>query len=309
MRIAYVSTVGRGKQKEEASRVYKIDLDSGATLASVRLPLSMFDLANPRGGCRGGRGLAAFGTHTIFAAIFDGICELDAETLFIRECHWYGEPLQDARDIHQIYMREKGELLIVNTWTNSTNHVAVHSPDWKKWALSAPTDFSDVYAGKPAEECHIPLGCRDTLHLNSICDKQKYGLLCKVGAILDLETRKIIYEDNCLRGSHDLHWINHEEVAINLSRHCKTVAFNPITKEFRDLYVAPGGPDGEMAKHGWMRGMSYISKTDTLLLGSAPAQVVELRDVNTSPQARIISISDEIVESVFDVIPHPSCYE
>jgi hypothetical protein len=296
MRIVYVSTVGRGVQGEESSKVYKIDLDTGEILASVRLPLAMFDLANPRGGVRGGRGLA-FHDGKLYAAIFDGICELNPDDLFIYRCDWFRE----LKDIHQLYSRF-GELYAVNTWKNEWG--AVNDGQW-----DFVQNVSSYHEGVPAPVDLLDMGCRDTLHLNSLCfdARDVYGMLNKVGAIANLSTLTIVMEDELLLGAHDLCLINENEIAVNLSRTCSTVAIDTNTWTVsRELYQAPDGADGQFAKFGWMRGMSYIPKTDTLLLGSAPAQVIELTGVNSgNPVANTVLISDEVTESVFDVVPHP----
>jgi len=299
--IIYVSTVGRGKRKEEASRVYKIDTSSGKILTSVRLPLSMTDLENPRGGCRGGRGLA-FHKNKLYAAIFDGVCELNPDDLFIKKCYWFKE----IKDIHQIYSMPDS-LVVINSWNNQWGMVT--KGEWK-----LKQDLSNLHIGEPINPAFISLGCTDTLHLNSICVSEDtifpYGLLSKAGAIVNLNNNTILMDNkDLLRESHDIWPINNFEVAVNLSPHGKTVTIDTRTWELsRVLYEAGEGEGSEIARYGWMRGMSYIPHTDTLLLGSSPAQVVVLSNINTEdrPTSKIIPIADQIVESVFDVIPHPT---
>lgn len=288
MRRIYVSTVGRGKQKEESSKIYCLDYDTGKTIAEVKLPLSMLDLGNPRGGCRGARGLA-WRKGEVVAAGFDGLFQLDPEDLFVRNGNWF----RNMRDIHQIYLNEDGDLDIVATFTNEVCN------------LTYRMDYSDIHPGEPAPDW-FP-GCKDTLHLNSI--SENYGLCSKAAIIIDRKNRKVAFEsEEYLKGSHDIWELPTGEVVINNSKQCRTVAFNPETWEVtRILYQETETEGGsELAKRGWTRGMFYMPQNDMMLIGSSPAEVIVLKNIsgNTSIQKRI-KISDEIVEATFDVLPHP----
>lgn len=294
MKRIYVSTVGRGKEKQESSKVYCIDCETGKLCAEVKLPLSMLDLGNPRGGCRGARGLA-FG-YSLYAAGFDGVFRLNPDDLFIEHGRWFRE----IRDIHQIYFR-RGLLELASTFDNRVYCMNVE----KDVILSEVQDYSDVHEGLPPPDW-FP-GCRDTLHLNSFTDR--YGLCAKAAVIFDRQTRKVCMESQeFLRGSHDIWELSTGELAVNNSKESRTIAIDPNTWTVsRMLYEETKTEGGsELAKRGWTRGMSYLPQRDLLMVGSSPAEVIIIEDVSNSPRITgRIPISDDIVEATFDVIPHP----
>lgn len=288
----YVSTVGRGKALEEASRIYCLDGETGALLGSVRLPLAMYDLANPRGGCRGARGMTVY-RDSLWAAGFDGLFEIDMETLFIRRGYW--SPV--CRDIHNIYGTPEG-IRVLATGSNSIYL------------------FRDGTFEKVKSFGHLPLGkaraeheSEDTLHLNALCGN--LGLLSWAGAIIDTETEEILCRDNeNVLGSHDLWRLSSGEIAINASNHLKTLTLDPSTwRVKRELFAIKNRPElDKLARHGWMRGMAYVPEKDLLFVGSSPAMVIRLEKVcgSSRPRPQVFPISDEVVESVFDIVPHPA---
>lgn len=165
--------------------------------------------------------------------------------------------------------------------------------------------FSDVHPGLPAPEW-FP-GCEDTLHLNSF--SENYVLCAKAAIIVNRKTKEVVFEDQYyLRGAHDIWELPSGEVAINSSRNCCTVTFDPQSWEMeRVLYKEKNTEGGsELAKRGWTRGMFYMPYNDTMLIGSSPAEVIILENVCQGDiQQTRVPISDEIVEATFDVIPHP----
>lgn len=298
MKRIYVSTVGRGKEKQESSKIYCIDTDTEQIIAEVKLPLSMLDLANPRGGVRGARGLC-FYDGSLFAAGFDGIFRID-EDLFIDKGIWS----KYVRDIHQIYPSTTGGIIQVATFTNEIAHYNPYSGQhyYKR-------DYSNIHPGLPAPDW-FP-GCRDTLHINSV--SEHYGLAAKAAIIFDLKTEEILLEDQeLLKGSHDIWELPTGEVAINNSRMCRTITLNQFTwKLERTLYQETKTDGGsEYAKRGWTRGMFYLPEQDIMFIGSSPAEVIILENISGETKiSKRIKISDEIVESIFDVIPHPEDWE
>jgi hypothetical protein len=255
----------------------------------------MLDLANPRGGCRGARGLA-FGNNTVYAAGFDGIFRLDPDTLFVHHGRWY----KNIRDIHQIYLR-RGILEIAATFTNTIQKVNVEHDI----ILSEHYDYSDVHEGLPAPDW-FP-GSRDTLHLNSFTDH--YALCAKAAIIIDRETNEVCLENQqFLRGAHDIWELATGEVLINSSKNSMTIAIDTGTWQLsRILYEETETEGGsELARRGWTRGMYYLPKQDLLMVGSSPAEIILIE--NVSGNAKVVDripISDNIVEATFDVIPHP----
>jgi hypothetical protein len=294
MRRIYVSTVGRGKNKEEASRVYCVDYDTGKTLMSHAIPIANIDLSatNPRGGTRGARGLCWYNSR-LWVAGWDGLFELDPDTLRVERGFWSDE----CWDIHQIYAGQF-EITCVGTWTNSIYK-------FSEGKFTKVKDLTEIHPG----EFQAP--SPDRLHFNAMSGR--YANLNTIGAIADMKTGELVVEDpEIFFGTHDLIELPTNELVINLSRLRKTVTLNMDTWEIqRTLVELPEvkQPAGTiMCMPGWMRGASYIPKHDTLLLGTAPARVLAIENVSTATgknQFKEIKISDDIVDSVFDVIPHP----
>lgn len=295
MRRIFVSTVGRGKNLEEASRVYSIDYDTGKILASKSIPLANFDLSaiNPRGGTRGARGLCYFNSR-LWVAGWDGLFELDDETLDLERGFWSTE----CKDIHQIYAGQF-EITCVGTWDNSIYR-------FREGKFSKVKDLTDIHPG--VFQAHTP----DRLHFNAMCGR--YANLNTIGAIADMKTGKLVVEDyDTFFGTHDLVKLPTNEMVVNLSRLRKTVTLDMDTwKIKRTLVELPEvkQPTGTtLCMPGWMRGASYVGgNNDILLLGTAPASILAIEGVCSSigvNQYREIKVSDDTVESVFDVIPHP----
>jgi len=291
MKRIYVSTVGRGKQKEESSKVYCIDYDSGDILNSVRLPLSMFDLANPRGGCRGARGLAYL-NGSLYAAGFDGIFQIDLDTMFINKGWW----TKNGNGIHQLYNKNDDYLYYVATRSNSiwgfNPNIGVF------WEIK---DLTLLHSGidRPQEN-----GCNDRVHFNSMCEK--YALFSEVGAIVDYKDKNIPIEDKKYHGSHDLIRISNNEIAMNHSRQRRTIVFNTDTWEEREVFSLSEEPyiDGAISIPGFTRGLSFVEKSNLLLVGTAPSSIYAV-NLNNNRVEKKINISDDVCESIFDVIVHP----
>jgi len=302
MKRVFVSTVGRGKNKEESSRVYCVDVESGEILNSVRLPLAMFDLKNPRGGTRGARGLAfvqnkSLGRDYLYAAGFDGIFEIEPESMHIYKGYWS----KRCQDIHQIYEAFPSTLLVTNTRQNAIWKFHPHASQWVCFS-----DYTSIHPGLSPPDSDE--GNNDTLHFNSFSDK--YGLCAKAAIVFERESDKVVLENQeLLRGSHDIWELPTGEIAINNSRKSRTITLDPVTWDIRRVLYQETSTEGgsELAKRGWTRGMYYIEHLDTMLIGSSPAEVVILENVCNGKPIREthIPISDEIVEATFDVIPHP----
>lgn len=301
MKRIYVSTVGRGKEHEESSRVYCVDFDSGEILKSVRLPLAMFDLKNPRGGTRGGRGLAfkndLKGRLRLYAAGFDGIFKIDPDDMHIEKGWWS----RKCQDIHQIYEVDN-TLLLTNTLHNKiTKFIPEHDSFSTLWDLS---QYNEEFGHPPPNPGHP-----DFLHLNAILWEEKLALICRTGKIINFETGQLVCDNpEYLKGSHDLVKIKNGEICVNNSTARRVVAFNQ-NWEPRILYQSGPGEGSELAVYGWVRGMSYIEKEDMLLCGNAPAEVLALKNVTSTIEVKKIKISDEIIESVFDIVPHPKDWQ
>lgn len=293
MNYIYVSTVIRGAAKEEASKIYKIDYATGTILNQVRLPLAMFDLANPRGGVRGARGLC-FHHNKLYAAGFDGIFEL-RDDLFIERGWW-----TELNGIHQIYsIGDK-----IQYAATRHNKIGSFDPVTQCWAVEE--DLTSVHPGVPIVD--DGRGNQDTLHFNSFAGD--YALFNIVGGIASISQKKTLMVDEKYLGSHDLVVLPTGEVIMNHSRQSRTVAFDPLTwQESRVLLETPltKATEKGIATDGFFRGMSYISETDTLLVGSAPASIYCLENAsrrNSNDPYRHLKITGETIESVFDVIPH-----
>jgi hypothetical protein len=223
MKRIYVSTVGRGKQKEESSKIYCIDVHTGKILAQVKLPLSMLDLAQQNGGCRGARGItfveyASSKKDTVIAAGFDGLFEMDPDDLFINRGTWF----RNMRDIHQIYCNSVNQIETTGTFTNE---VFISQPEHFA-SFDVKEDFSEVHPGSPAPDW-FP-GCRDTLHLNAL--SENYALCNKAHVIIDRRTKQVALEDEELLGScHDIWELPTGEIAINDSGRSRTITLDPTT--------------------------------------------------------------------------------
>ncbi len=302
MRRIYVSTVGRGKALEEASRIYCIDYDTGETLASRSIPLSMHDLSakNPRGGTRGARGMCFWRTK-LWVAGWDGLFEVDPEDLFIEHGYWS----KDCQDIHQIYA-DQYKMDVIGTKHNS---VYEFNPDYRHNPIFRKTkDLTKLHTGV------IQIGNTDTLHFNAMY--RPYANFSSVGAICNIQTKKIMIQDERLLHSHDLVLLPNGELVTNISPKRQTITIDTESWQIkRTLIELPEvkQPQGsKLCMPGWMRGMSYIENYDTLLLGSAPAKILAIEGVCSSIPTNTykeISISEDIVESVFDVIPHPGDWQ
>lgn len=287
MKRIYTSTVGRGKALEESSKIYCIDFDTGEILLERKLPLSMLDLGLPRGGCRGCRGLTWIDGY-IWAAGYDGLFQINPETLFIDRGHWSS----DCKDIHQIYDHDSS-ITVVSTGNNSVYDFSIED-----MAFCLKLHLPSIFNNSREME--------DIYHFNAMTDR--YVLLNNTGQIGDLLKECIIFDDSLLVGAHDIISLSNSEVAINLSRHAQTVAINLDTKYIRVLATVnhDRSKDSLLAKHGWMRGMFFLPGTEQLLVGCGPAMVLCIDNIFTNPGiSKEITISDDIVESVFDVLPHP----
>lgn len=285
----YVSTVGRGKQLEESSKVYLVDIESSETIKGARIPEATIDLENPRGGCRGCRGLAWW-QGELWAAGFDGLFRLHPGTLRLEKGYWS----QECRDIHQIYTHSDG-ILLTSTWNNC---IFLFNP--LNGSFDKIQDLSSDYEGEQVDP-NIP----DTLHMNSLCDD--YALFNRPGVIANIISKEIVYRFGSAGCGHDLHRLSTGEIAINLSASASTEAVNLETGRSRvllDIQRKPG-LDSPSASHGWTRGMFYIPGEDVLLIGAAPAMVYILENVSMEPHIKkVVEISDEVVESVFDILPY-----
>ena len=290
MRRIYVSTVGRGKKLKESSKVYCIDYDTGKIIASTRIPEPNMDLSNPRGGCRGCRGLTIL-NDSLWAAGWDCLFELDLTTLELKRGFWS----KDCQDIHQIYTHNN-EILLVSSWNNKT-----FSFNPSEGNFTEQNDFTDIFVGE-----QVDLTSPDSLHYNSMADK--YILLNRPGIIANKETKEVVYKYTSTGRGHDLCILPSGEIATNCAGEAGTIAIDLNTGDNRDLLRITRKPelDGPLAQHGWTRGMSYIENHDLMFVGSAPASVFCIGGVMSTPSVlKEIHISDEVVETVFDVIPHP----
>jgi len=292
MRRVYVSTVARGRQHEDASKVYCLDLDTTRVIHSRRLPVAMIDLPNPRGGCRGARGMAFF-KGWLWVAAFDGLFRFNPEDMVIDRGYWYRELL----DIHQIY-GGPDSLQVISTGNDTIARVDVDG------VVSELNCLTGRFGFKPI----IP-GSADSYHANSI--DGRYIVLNHHNALGDILTGQVTLLP-WASGLHDLWTIGSGEMCTNCSFRRQTIAFRVESPtEYRVIFEASDGPHAMMgmtplAIHGFTRGMHYDLSSDTLLVGVAPASIVEIADVSGKP--RVVAtypIANEIVESVFDVIPHP----
>jgi hypothetical protein len=311
MRRLYVSTVGRTKKLEESSCIYMIDYDTKKVMHSVRLPLAMFDLKNPRGGVRGCRGLC-FGMDLLdqpfclWAAGFDGIFRINLDDLFIEEGIWS----RDCQDIHQIYAGYpcmeglfwgKGpDVELISTRNNT-----LYGFEASRGEFFPLLDLSDIHEGIPPENDH---DSRDTLHWNAM--HKGYALVPKIGGIYDMASRQFVVLDPKYRGCHDLQVLKSGELALNHSMTRRVITFDTTTwREKRvllDLPFQKQEPGTKATMPGWVRGMSYLEKHDILFVGSAPARIYIFQDVcSASPNIEHVDISDDICDSVFAVVPHP----
>lgn len=289
--IAYVSTVGRGKSLEESSKVYKVDLDSGAVLARVRLPLSMFDLSNPRGGVRGSRGIVLLQTNTgpqLWVAGFDGLFNVDHRTMLIKKGYWF----EHIRDIHNIYQREN-KILAISTWNNS-----LHEVDPASGESALVSDFTNAFADPRT------INTPDQYHLNSVCGE--LALINRQGAVVNTSTRGVVWNCPDFKAGHDLVPLPSGEIATCSSGNKSVVAFRVgvggyrVILDLRSMYPSNSPAEGKLAFPGWTRGLAYSPKTKLLYVGAAPAQVVVVNP-ESAMMVKTIRISDEVADSVFAI--------
>lgn len=289
----FVSTVGRGKDLEESSKVYKIDLDTGKILAQVRLPLAMFDLKNPRGGTRGCRGLAIIPRpegKELWAAGFDGLFNLDVNDLFVKKAYWFRSIL----DIHSIYHQD-GRITAISTWNNS-----IFSVEPETGAFYQVRDLTNGFPNPRT------LGTPDQYHLNATLGD--LALLNRQEIVVDMKTKKVAFESPEFKSGHNLIPLPSGEIATCSSAKKTVLAFRPFTNEWRTIldlnskYPFNDVPEGKLNTPGWTRGMSYHPEGGMLLVGAAPSSVIVV-DPFTCEIKKTINISDDVLEATFSVIP------
>lgn len=293
MKRVFVSTVGRGKLYAESSKFYCIDLDSD-DLKSRMLPLPMYNLAsdNPRGGIRGARGMCWF-QGRLYVANWDALFKVNPDSLFIEQGWWSDE----CQDIHQIYSTDDA-IICISTRNNSIYRFAQDR-------FEKVEDFTDVHRGKaPIMEVHG----KDTLHINAM-DRELVNF-AKIGIVYDKTTRSVRISDEMTFGySHDLVHISDKEFATNLSKHKRTVVVSKDTWQISRILLQEPDEEaapGALAVPGWTRGLYYVPSRDTLLIGSSPAKIHILEKVSSpNPIRRTVVLADDVVESVFDILPHP----
>jgi len=289
--FAYVSTVGRGKILEESSKIYKVDLASKKVLAQVRLPFSMFDLANPRGGVRGSRGIVILQTEAgpqLWVAGFDGLFNLDMETMFINKGYWF----KNLRDIHNIY-QHGNRILVTSTWNNS-----IYEFDSESGDVFLISDFSNKFINPLSGDTP------DQYHLNSVCGE--LALLNRQGVVVNVHTGSTVWSSPDFKYGHDLVPLPSGEIATCSSGKKSVVAFRVdkagyrVLLDLQSVYPACSPAEGKLAIPGWTRGLTYSSETGLLYVGAAPAQILVV-DPGSSGLVDTIKISDEVADSVFAI--------
>ena len=285
----YISTIWRGVRWEDSGIIWKVNLGTYEIVDKFYINRSEMVIPpnSEKAGHRSIRGMC-FWSGDFWVGGYNFIAKINPNEFSIVEIYFSDE----CMDIHNIYSSEEG-IVVTSTLNNSI--FVFDGTEFNK-----VVDLTNVFPNNNTKP--------DTLHLNSLCEG--LALLCTYenahSAIVNIEAGKVLFTDDKFVHAHDLVYIKSGEIITNSSVDQKVLAIDLYGGTFRVLFdyrKYNPGKDSDIAKWGWLRGLYYDGKSDTLFVGTSPASVLIFRDVsNDISLEKDISLSEDVNMAVFDII-------
>lgn len=305
--ITFTTTVLRGSTQELTGYLISIDWSSKKVIKKIPIPLdTRHPCWNARGGNRGGRGIQ-----------FDkraGILYVGTATEILK----YTADLEFLGAINHRYMAGLHEILLdeQSIWITSTVHDLIFQIDFEgrildQWWGSQSRYFQTYFDFQDRQlntQLDFPTE-RFVEEYEKYCDTEIFHInaLSKVGdalftlssskkAILQIRPEeKTILVDPELINPHNLSLIGDQEMVLNDTGNQRLQIYNlqtgERTKTLDIQQTAITERSVQFAKPGWQRGLAQLD-ADTYLIGTSPAQILEVDTAKSSVKHRMVLDKD-----------------
>lgn len=304
MKRVYVTTIHRKKEFTKGERlgnVYVVDWETKEFLTKPSGLDPGYSFHKPLSKSHGVRGISFHGDKIFVAGSGSNLSCFDKDTFELVE----HKEIKELIGIHHI--RSHGGLLNVVSTGNDTLFKLdgfdvvdeVHIGDYKEYI--EPHMF---------EECREKEWGTNKLHFNSIGwgpDGDEYHIYCGAKIIFNFTKKEVVYSGEGLNGPHDLVF-DDNSLFFNNSETLSTCRIDLGSKGLYEVHKFY--PDSrfisEYNTNGFTRGLAKSG--DTLFMCGSPTRVCSF-DIELNKETDVLELSDDLGESIFDIILDPRDWE
>jgi hypothetical protein len=306
LRVFATSVIRNSSDHALTGYLFELDWPKATVRRKIPIPIdSSTPFWNPRGGNRGGRGIATNG-DVLFVATATSVILYDK---CLRPIRGICDPL--LAGLHEIYAEANG------LWLTSTAHDLIvkigydgsvldcwygsESPALQK-AFQFPGRVLDLGLNFPPESFvdHYNRYCEDDrLHLNSVWKRgeEVYALACRRQALIRIRPgpEQVMLHDKSLVSPHNGLLAPDGRVLIN-NTGCQSIrtydlATGRLLADLGTRLQSIQGTSTQFAKPGWQRGLSLV-RDAVYLVGVSPATVFEV-DIDKGVIGRVCRIDSD----------------
>ena len=315
MRVFVTTILRKSQDKDFTGYLYELDWHTQSIRKQIPLPIDpSVPYWNPRGGNRGGRGMA---THSgiLYVGVAERILKFSKELELIGDIvHPYfgslhamvsdDDGLWVTSGLHDLVLKisYKGEILD-EWWGHESNYLR------KKFGLRRRIlNIGLKFPEDKFMECYAKYAGEELFHINSLSKvgENVYVYLPTVRSHVRIRPlpEKIILFDPSITMGHD-GTITPDNRAIINDTHYQTIRIYDLDTKKRRIktlgtkLIEVDGPSTQFASGGWQRGLSHVS-ADIYLAGTSPATVFEI-DVANDKMGTVMRIDSNPKNSVHNI--------
>lgn len=307
----FATTVIRGSENHELTG-YLLELDWVKNQVKTRIPIPVdtsHPLWNPRGGNRGGRGVAV--QHgTLYVATAMSVLLYDRNLTQIGEIsHPYLGGLHEisvdhegiwlTSTIHDLVIKIDFQGNVIDEWWGSESTSLQHALGYSGRDLNLKLDFPpETFVPEYEKYCD-----EERLHVNTVYARGEnvYVLSCSKKAFIQIRpgSDRVIVYDGKLGSPHNGILTPDGRVIINDTRNqcIRTYEFSS-GKRLATLFTVLSDDERsvQFAKAGWQRGLAYVEGS-IFLVGTSPASVFEV-DIDRGSIGQVCVIDSDVTHCI-----------
>ena len=305
------TTVMRGSTDEEMTgRFFEVELPSGRIIKSMNVP-SIGSVSGPRGGTRGGRGIAVYGGKT-YAAVHNRIFVYDREWNLLGEI---SNPLVAGH--HELQVDSAG-IWCCSTLTDSITRLDFTGKILYSYWASEDENFvawlgrKRILWDKSFDYASLPLGAEEVhsnkqFHINTVrkMGNEVYAYDCNYSALFRFwPSFRPVVINPAWDHAHNV-YLSGVEILVNNSA-MKTFEKWRLPKRSRNgvcpdatllerTTIVPGEERStQFSKSGWVRGRIDLGRNE-FLVGCNPASIHHILDGKV---INVFQLSDDVNEAI-----------
>lgn len=304
MKRVYITTIHRKKEftaGERLGNVYVVDWRTKRLLTKPSGLDPGYSFHRPLSKSHGVRGISFHNEKIFVAGSGSNLSCFDKDTFELIE----HREIKELIGIHHI-RSHNGLLYVVSTG----NDILFKLDNFDIVDEVYIEDYKEHIEPYMFEECKEKSWGTNKVHFNSIGwdqDGNEYHIYCGAKVIFNFTKKEVVYCGNNLKGPHDLVF-DGSSLYFNNSETLSTCKVGLVSKDLCEVHSF--SPDSEFISeyntNGFTRGLAKSG--DVLFMCGSPTRVCSF-DVKNNKEIDSLKLSDDLGESVFDVMLDPRDWE